>query len=259
MLVTGASAGLGEHLAREASRAGARVVLVARRAERLAKLADELGRHRALAVPADVTRDEDSERAVEAANRAFGPIDLLIPNAGFGVGGPLERLCLADYTRQFDTNFFGVLRTIYAALPDLKRTRGAIGIVGSANGYVALPGWSAYCTTKFALRALAESLRAELAPLGIGVTHFAPGFIATEFRTVNEHGVCTREDPIPRFIQVSPDRAARRMLRALTRDRRELVVTGHARLGVALTRYAPRLTAVTLRALASRLTRASLR
>ncbi len=259
MLVTGASAGLGEHLAREAVTAGARVVLVARREARLARLAEELGRDRALDVAADVTRDGDMVRAVAAANRAFGPIHLLLANAGFSVGGPLDRLCVADYSRQFETNFFGVLRTIYAALPDLKSTRGAIGIVGSANGFLALPGWSAYCTSKFALRALAQSLRAELAPQGVGVTHFAPGFITTEFRTVDEQGRQVRADPIPRFIQAAPDRTARRMLRALTRNRRELVVTGHAHLGVALARHAPRLTAAILRATATRLTRASLR
>jgi len=259
VLVTGASAGLGEHLAREAAKAGARVVLVARRMDRLAMLAAELGRHRAVDVAADVRHDGDLERAVEVANRTFGPVDVLIANAGFSVGGPLECLSVGDYARQFETNFFGVLRTIYAALPDLKRTRGAIGIVGSANGFLALPGWSAYCTSKFALRGLAESLRAELAPQGIAVTHFAPGFVATEFRTVDESGQHTRKDPIPRFIQASPDRAARRMLRALTSNRRELVLTGHARLGVALSRHAPRITAAALRAAASSLTRASRR
>ncbi len=259
LLITGASAGLGASLATEAVRAGARVTLVARREPQLIELARKLGRDQALAVRGDVTREDELARAVEATHRAFGEVDFLIANAGFSVGGPVERLCLADYQRQFDTNVFGVLRSVLAVLPDLRRTRGAIGIMGSANGFLALPGWSAYCSSKFAVRALAESLRAELAPDRIGVTHFVPGFIATDFRRRNEQGHELRDDPVPRWLQAAPDRAARQMLRALVRDERERVVTGHARLGVALSRYAPELTARVLRLASRRLARISAR
>ena len=251
VLITGASAGIGRALAREAAAAGARVVLAARRAVRLTALADELGRERALAVPCDVTVDADLERAVAAAH-TFGPVDVLVANAGFGVGGDLEELTVADYQRQLDTNVLGVIRSVRAALADLRRTRGVVGVVGSANGYLALPGHSAYCTSKFAVRGLTESLRAELAGQGIHVTHLAPGFVATDFRRVDRDGEVQpdRPDPIPRWAQLPADRAARRMLRALARRRREAVITAHARIGVALARRCPGLTAVALRRLA---------
>ncbi len=251
VLITGASAGIGRALAREASAAGARVVLAARRVDRLDALAQELGRDRALAVPCDVTVDAEVEHAVAAAH-AFGPIDVLVANAGFGVSGALEELTVADYQRQLDTNVLGVIRCIRAALPDLRQTRGVIGVVGSANGYVGLPGHSAYCTSKFAVRGLADSLRAELAAQQIHVTHLTPGFIATEFRHVDRDGEYqpTRADPIPRWAQLPAERAARQMLRALAHRRREAVITTHAKVGVALARCWPSLTAATLRRLA---------
>jgi short-subunit dehydrogenase len=258
VLVTGASAGIGEALAREAVALGARVVLTARRAERLEALAAELGTDRALAVPADVTVDGDLERAVAAAHR-FGPIAVLLANAGFGVSGELEKLTLADYQRQLDTNVFGVLRSVYATLGDLRQTRGAIGIVGSANGHIALPGYSAYCASKFAVRGLAESLRPELAPDGVRITHFTLGFVTSEFRHVDRSGEyrADRRDPIPQWIQLPADRAARQMLRALARGRRDAMITAHARLGAALARGAPGLTAAVVEWLAPRIRRVS--
>jgi len=120
------------------------VVLAARRVDRLEALAQDLERsgRRALAVACDVTRDGDVERAVAAARAAFGRLDVVVANAGFGVVGPVERLTLDDYRRQFETNVFGVLRTVRAALPELKRTTGRLAIVGSVSGHVATPGSS---------------------------------------------------------------------------------------------------------------------
>src|SRR6185436_16532555 len=125
VLITGASSGIGAALARAFAREGANLVLAARRADRLAALAAEIEREgrRALSVTCDVTRDGDLERAAAAARTAFGGIDVAVANAGFGVVGPVERLTLDDYHRQFETNVFGVLRTIHATLPDLRARR----------------------------------------------------------------------------------------------------------------------------------------
>ena len=126
VLVTGASSGIGAALAREFARQGADLVLAARRLPRLVELAAEVratGR-RALAVPCDVTEDGALEGAVRQALEAFGRLDVVVANAGFGVVGPFERLTLDDYRRQFETNVFGVLRTASAALPALRSSRG---------------------------------------------------------------------------------------------------------------------------------------
>src|SRR5262249_61916832 len=127
-------------------RAGAAVVLAARRTDRLEQLTAELraAGARAIAVRCDVTVDGDPERAVAAARERFGAVDVVVANAGFGVVGPVALLTLDDYRRQFETNVFGVLRTIYAALPDVRRRRGRIAISGSGSGHIATPWYSPY-------------------------------------------------------------------------------------------------------------------
>ncbi|HET9481361.1 MAG TPA: SDR family NAD(P)-dependent oxidoreductase, partial [Candidatus Polarisedimenticolia bacterium] len=187
VLITGASSGIGAALAREFARQGADVVLAARRLDRLRALAAEIqarGR-RALAVGCDVTVDGDVEHAAAAAVETLGRIDVVVANAGFGVVGRVEGLQLEDYRRQFETNVFGVLRTIHATLAHLETTRGRLVIVGSVAGYVAAPGASPYAMSKFALRALAESLGHELRSRGVTVTLVSPGFVESEIRLVD--------------------------------------------------------------------------
>jgi NADP-dependent 3-hydroxy acid dehydrogenase YdfG len=120
VLITGASSGIGEELALQLAQAGAKLTLTARRKDRLETLAQKIadaGKPRPIVAECDVTRDGDLERAVAEATRAFGKLDVIFANAGFGVVAPLKKLALDDYRRQFETNVFGVLRTIYAALP----------------------------------------------------------------------------------------------------------------------------------------------
>ena len=207
------------------------------------------GGARAFAVRCDVTVDGDPERAVAAAHERFGPVDVVVANAGFGVVGPVALLTLDDYRRQFETNVFGVLRTIYAALPDVRRRRGRIAIVGSVSGHIATPGSSPYAMSKFAVRAFAEALGHELARSGVSVTLVSPGFVTSELRHIDNQGVlrAERSDPAPRFLVVSADRAARTIVRAIARRRREVVVTGHGKFFVFVHRHAPWLTSAVIR------------
>jgi NAD(P)-dependent dehydrogenase (short-subunit alcohol dehydrogenase family) len=248
VLVTGASAGIGEALAREAASRGAGVVLFARRAERVGALAAELG-ERALAVPGDVTRDGDVERAVLCATERFGRVDVVFANAGFAVAGAVKELGLDDFQRQFETNVYGALRTVKEALPELERRGGAIGIVGSVNGYVSVPGWSAYCMSKHAVRSLADCLRLELSPLGVSVTHLAPGFVESELRRIDNQDRLheNARDPIPSWLVVPAERAARSMLNAVLARRAEAVITGHGKLAVGFARHAPAVVSGALR------------
>src|SRR5262249_55599175 len=184
VLITGASSGIGAALARECASKGAALVLTARRLDRLEALCREIeamGRQ-ALAVPCDVTVDGDLERVASAARQRFGRIDVVVANAGFGVVGPVERLTLADYRRQLETNVFGVLRTIHATLGDLRAARGRLVVIGSVSGHIATPGASAYAMSKFAVRALAEALGHELAGDGVSVTLVSPGFVESDIR-----------------------------------------------------------------------------
>jgi short-subunit dehydrogenase len=247
VFITGASSGIGAALAREFVRAGADVALAARRVERLTRLAAELkaGGRRALVVACDVTVDGDLERAVARTREALGRIDVVVANAGFSVTGPLESLRLDDYRRQLETNVFGVLRTVYATLPDLKKARGRLVILGSVAGHMGLPGSSAYAMSKFAVRGLAESLGHELAPHGVAVTLVSPGLVESELRQVDNRGVwhAGMREPLPKALVMPTARAARQIVRAVGRRRREIVVTAHGKLGVFLQRHTPWLVA----------------
>jgi short-subunit dehydrogenase len=245
VLVTGASSGIGEELAWQLAQAGAQLTLAARRKDRLEGLAQKIAAlgdpARAVTVECDVTRDGDLERAVAEAVRAHGKLDVAIANAGFGVIAPLKKLTLEDYRRQLETNVFGVLRTIYAALPELEKTRGNLAIVGSVSGWVSTPGGSPYSMSKFALRALAEAITPELRATGVKVTLLSPGFVASDIRRIDNHGKLHdgAKDPIsPRMIVPTPT-AVREILRAVAAGKREQIVTGHGKVIVAVARFAP--------------------
>jgi NADP-dependent 3-hydroxy acid dehydrogenase YdfG len=159
VLITGASSGIGEELAVQLARAGARLALAARRIERLEQVRQQivsLGAAQPLIVSCDVTRNEDPPRAVAETLERWGRLDIVIANAGFGVVGPFAKLSLEDYRRQFETNVFGVLRTLQAALPAVLASRGQLVILGSVAGWTASPGASPYAMSKFAVRALAN-------------------------------------------------------------------------------------------------------
>ena len=249
-LVTGASSGIGAAVAREFARQGADLVLAARRLPRLAALAAEVraaGR-RALAVPCDVRQDGAVEEAVRQALEAFGRLDVVVANAGFGVAGPFERLTLDDYRRQFETNVFGVLRTASAALPALRRSRGTLVLVGSVSGHVPTAGASAYAMSKAAVHAFAASLRGEVLAAGVGVVLVSPGFVESEIRAVDNRGVHHPDarDAVPPWLVVPAARAARAIVRAAARRRREAVVTGHGKAIVWLARHLPAVLAFVL-------------
>jgi short-subunit dehydrogenase len=244
VLVTGASSGIGEELTLQLSESGAQLTLAARRKDRLEALADkiaQLGHSRPLVAECDVSRDGDLDRAVADAIRQWGKLDVVFANAGFGVVAPLEKLAIDDYRRQFETNVFGVLRTIYASLPELKKSNGNLAIVGSVSGWVSTPGASPYSMSKFALRSLANAITPELGPSGIKVTLISPGFVASDIRRIDNQGTlhAGAKDPISSRMVVSTPVAVREILRAVARGKREQIVTGHGKVLVALERFAP--------------------
>jgi short-subunit dehydrogenase len=241
VLVTGASSGIGEAVAHELVQRGAKVVLCGRRADRLEKVA---GAQRAaarsvIAVACDVTKDGDPEAAVARAVAEWGRLDTVFANAGFAIAGRLEALTLDDYRRQLETNLFGTIRTLKAALPELKKTRGRIGVVGSVNGFIGTPATSAYCASKFALRGLCDSIRPELKAQGISVTYIAPGFVASEIRVKDNREVVHRhaKDPVPAWLVASAGSAAGEIVNALSRRKREQVVTFHGKVAVFFERH----------------------
>jgi NAD(P)-dependent dehydrogenase (short-subunit alcohol dehydrogenase family) len=180
--ITGASSGLGRALAETAVDRGDRVVATARDLERIGDLVD---RHpgEAVAVGLDVTDPGQAHAAVDAGLAAFDRIDVVVNNAGFGLFGAVEELSDEELRGEFETNVFGALNVLRAALPHLRRQRsGHVVQISSLEGIApAVAGETAYAGTKFAAEGLAEALAKDVAHLGIRVTIVEPGPLRTDF------------------------------------------------------------------------------
>jgi NAD(P)-dependent dehydrogenase (short-subunit alcohol dehydrogenase family) len=195
---------------------------------------------------------------VALARREFGRLDVAVANAGFSVAGRLLDLTLDDYRRQMETNVFGVLRTLLAALPALQQTRGRIVLIGSMFGTMSIPGGTPYCMSKFALAGLAGGLGLELAPSGVSVTHVMAGVVDTEIYQVDNHGLHSDtppRPPPPKMLRLPADRAARQIVSAAYRRKRSYILPVHARMGIFLQRHFPGLAYFAI----SRATRKALR
>jgi NAD(P)-dependent dehydrogenase (short-subunit alcohol dehydrogenase family) len=178
--ITGASRGLGARIAEQALAKGHAVVATARTAQ---AITDRFGsRPNLLALPLDVTAEDQAVAAAAAAIERFGRIDILLNNAGFGLMGAVEEATAAEVEAVYRTNVFGLLNVTRAVLPHMRKARsGRILNVSSIGGYRAAAGFGVYSSTKFAVEGLSEALHAELTPLGIYVTVIEPGYFRTDF------------------------------------------------------------------------------
>ena len=179
--ITGASTGFGRKLAEEVLHAGGKVVATARKPEQIAHLEEQYP-ERAKTYSLDVTDPAQVLSVVAQATFCFGPVDVVVNNAGYGVAGAIEEVSEDEYMPMFETNVFGLVRVTQAFLPHLrKQGHGHILNLSSIGGLVASPGMGYYNATKFAVEGLSEALAAELAPLGIHVTIVEPGPFRTDF------------------------------------------------------------------------------
>lgn len=179
--ITGTSTGFGRVLAEEVLKAGGKVAATARTLSQIADLETQYpGNAKAFAL--DVTKKDQIEVAVPQALAAFGRIDVLVNNAGYGLAGAVEEADEEEIVRQIDTNVYGVVHATRAVLPHLRKQRsGHIINISSVAGLIGTPGFAYYNLSKFAVNGFSEGLAAEVAPLGIKVTVVEPGPFRTDF------------------------------------------------------------------------------
>jgi len=186
VLITGCSSGIGRALALEFAAAGHRVVATARRPESITDLATDSVQTLEL----DVTDGPSIERAVAAARDVFGPIDIVVNNAGYALIGPAVELDLDELREQFETNVIGVIAVTRAVVPQMVGRRGGRVVnIGSVSGVTATPFAGAYCGSKAAVHLISDALRMELAPSGVRVISVQPGAVESRFGVRAAQGI----------------------------------------------------------------------
>jgi short-subunit dehydrogenase len=247
VVITGGSDGIGAEIARQLAareKSGVGLVLAARNAAQLQAVAQEceaLGTQ-ALAVPTDVSVQDDCRRLVAAAVERFGSIDVLINNAGRSAHALFEDVTdLGWYEELMRVNLWGSVWCTHAALPYLKASHGRIVAVSSLAGLVGVPGRTAYSATKFAMGGFFEALRAELKGAGVSVTVAYPGVVATRIRHrgFNAAGGQLGESLLKEEGAMSAGQCARLVIDGMDKRRREVVMTAKGKLGRFVKLFAP--------------------
>ncbi len=254
VLITGASQGAGKATALHFAKEGWDVTLAAREGDRLTAVAQQiraLGR-KAVAIPTDISSETQVTALVEESVQVLGEVDVLLNNAGICLTGPTVNTSLEDWKRILDTNLWGCIYTIHALLPAmLRRGKGTIINVGSFGGKMPLPEMTAYCTSKYALTGLTESMRLELAPKGIHVGIVHPGVINSDFleraqfRGQDDSEANQRQRQMAETLKAGwvsqPEDIANAVWKAVEQQQAEVVV-GPAAIATELNRLFPQLT-----------------
>lgn len=250
--ITGASSGIGEALALELARQGARLVLSARRADALQRVATNTGLppDQVLVLPLDVTEDASLPEQVKTVLAHFGRIDFVFLNAGISQRSFVNETNLGVYRRLMEVNFFGVLALTKAVLPHfLAQKSGYFVVTSSVSGKIGVKQRSGYCASKHALHGFFDSLRAEVAKDNVGVTIVCPGYIQTPISrsALNATGDAYGQSDKAQAQGMPAVECARRMLKAVAAGKEEVYIGGKELLGVYLKRFFPTLLSRVLR------------
>ena len=241
--ITGGGSGIGRALALAFADEGAAVAVSGRREDRLQHVVEELEKRGAkgLAVRCDVTDEASVAEAVRKVVRTFGGLDVAVANAGFSVAGRIEKLSAADWRRQLDVNVIGTAMTARYAIPHLRERQGRLALVGSVMSMVSIPGLGAHSASKYAVRAIGQALAVELHGSGVSCTTIYPGYTESEIAQVDNQGRfdASREDRRPKNLLWPTDRAARVMVDAIAKRKREYTFTAHGKAGAFAGRHMP--------------------
>ncbi|GAB4311906.1 MAG: SDR family oxidoreductase [Bacteroidales bacterium] len=242
VIITGASSGIGEALAKNMAGRGAHVVLAARNEEKIRTLAESFpGEH--LAVRVDVTSENDCKKLIDETVNRFGRIDILINNAGISMRALFADVDLRVVRKVMDVNFWGSVYCTKYALPYLLKSKGSVVGVSSIAGYKGLPGRTGYSASKFALQGFLEVLRIENLKTGLHVLIACPGFTASNIRNtaLAADGSAQGESPRDENKMMSADEVAKAIIRAIEKRRDRLTLTSQGKLTVFLNKFFPKL------------------
>jgi uncharacterized protein len=240
-VITGASMGIGESIAKLFLEEGAKVVLCARNLERTKEAEQRIGRGtNTLSLSCDVSKREQVDAVVAETLKRFGRIDIWVNNAGYGLNDAVADMDMAEFKRMFDTNLFGTVECMQAVIPVMRRQGGGdIVNISSVSGHISTPYMSGYAATKHAMNAIGKAARLELLRHNINVLTVCPGYIATDFVKNMVKGKQSERVGTSAKYAVGPDVVARDTLKGLLKRKREIVTPGFYKLVIRLYQAMP--------------------
>ena len=245
VIITGASSGIGQALARKFASEGSKVVIAARREEQLQKLSQELRNNRTevLSVPTDVSKEEDCLNLINRAVDTYGRIDVLINNAGVSMRAAFEELDLNVLHQVMDINFWGTVQCTQAAFPYLLKSKGSVVGVSSVAGFQGLPGRTGYSASKAAINNFLDVIRQETRKEGMHVLLACPGFTSSDIRktALMKDGTSQGETPRNESKMMSPEEVAQYIYKAVLKRKRTLILTKVGKMTVLFKKCCPRL------------------
>ncbi len=244
VVVTGGTDGIGKALVEELIDAGAKVSTCGRNHDKLYQLQTQHPSAPLHTMVADVSNENDCRRLMELTVKMFGGIDILINNAGIGMRAELTEASVDVIKKVMDINFYGAVYCTKYALPFITERKGIIAAISSVAGYRGLPGRSGYSASKFALQGWLESIKIELLDSGVHVMWVCPGFTASNIRKAaltkegNEQGA----SPMDEGSMMTAEECAKRILSAIEKRKRNVVMTFTGKRAVFMNKFFPKLT-----------------
>lgn len=243
VVVTGGTDGIGKALVEELLVLGAKVATCARNHDKLYRLQSNYPSYPLHTMVADVSNENDCRRFIETTTKFYGGVDILINNAGISMRALLRDVDIDVIRKVMDINFFGAVYCTKYALSSIIERKGTIVGVSSIAGYRGLPGRSGYSASKYALQGWLEAIKIELKQEGVHVMWVCPGFTTSNIRhaALNKEGMAQGESPMDENDMMTAQQCARRILDAVRKKKRTVVMTFTGKQTVFLNKFLPRL------------------